>query len=56
MLLASEVDDISIHSCTLCMKMAPLCSPVVKSRCSVKHISINRLYLPVRLRKKLFLA
>lgn len=41
MLLASGVDGISTPSCTLCMKMASLCSPVVKGRCSVKHISIN---------------
>lgn len=51
-LLASRVDGISTPSCPPCMGMAAFRSPVVKGRCSVKHILINQLDLPVRLESK----
>jgi len=56
MLLDSGVDGIIISSCNLSMKMASLCSPVLKGRCFDKHIAINQLDFPVSLRKKAFLA
>lgn len=54
--MGSGVAGTSISSCNLCMKMASLCSPVVKGRCSDKHISINQHDPPVSPSKKAFLA